>query len=89
MGPAAHSVPWSESRNDDPRNGMALGGLHHWTFDQGLVGVTEDYRVQVPPVVPMDEAGTGPLLALAEQALHLPAERMLRPAKRALRWHRV
>ena len=34
---AAHIVPWSVSHNDDPRNGMALCGLHHWTFDQGVV----------------------------------------------------
>jgi len=82
-------VPWSESRNDDPRNGMALGGLHHWTFDQGLVGVTEGYRVQVSPVVPVEEEGAQPILRLAEQGLHLPAERSLQPARRALRWHRV
>jgi len=80
-------VPWSESRNDDARNGMALCGLHHWTFDQGLVGVTEGYRVQVSPVVPVEEKGAQPILRLAEQGLHLPAERSLQPARRALRWH--
>ncbi|HSM57087.1 MAG TPA: HNH endonuclease, partial [Candidatus Sulfomarinibacteraceae bacterium] len=31
---AAHIVPWSESQNDDPRNGLALCRLCHWTFDQ-------------------------------------------------------
>jgi putative restriction endonuclease len=85
---AAHVVPWSESHNDDPRNGLALCGLHHWTFDQGLVSVTPDYRVEVSPVVPTNGKGVEPLLSLAERQLHLPAERALWPAKNALKWHR-
>lgn len=85
---AAHIVPWRESHNDDPRNGMALCGLHHWTFDQGLLGVTPDYRVHVSPAVPADEQGTEPILILAEHDLHLPTEPSLRPAKKALKWHR-
>lgn len=85
---AAHIVPWSESHSDDPRNGMALCGLHHWTFDQGILGVTPDYRVDVSPAVPADEQGSEPIVRLEGHELHLPAERSLRPAKRALRWHR-
>jgi len=85
---AAHIVPWSESRNDDPRNGMSLCGLHHWTFDQGLVSATPDYRIQVSPVIPADEEGAEPILLLTEHELHLPAERTLWPAKKALKWHR-
>jgi putative restriction endonuclease len=85
---AAHIVPWSESHNDDPRNGLALCGLHHWVFDQGLVGVARDYRIQVSPVIPTDAEGTKPLWLLAENELHLPGDHTLRPAKTALRWHR-
>lgn len=84
---AAHIVPWSESYNDDPRNGMALCGLHHWTLDQGLVGVTRDYGIEVSPAVPTDEEGTEPLLSLAGRRLHLPTERTLWPAKKAFKWH--
>lgn len=40
---AAHIVPWSVSHNDDPRNGMALCRLCHWTFDEGLLGVSQRY----------------------------------------------
>jgi putative restriction endonuclease len=85
---AAHIVPWSESHSDDPRNGMALCGLHHWTFDQGILGVTPDYRIHVSPAVPADEQGAEPIVRLEGDELHLPAEHSLRPAKRALRWHR-
>jgi putative restriction endonuclease len=84
---AAHIVPWSESRNDDPRNGMALCGLHHWTFDQGLISVTADYRILVSPVIPEDDEDAEPILQLAERGLHLPTDRTLCPAKNALKWH--
>ena len=34
---AAHIIPWSISHNDDPRNGLALCKLCHWSFDEGLL----------------------------------------------------
>jgi putative restriction endonuclease len=83
---AAHIVPWSISRNDDPRNGLALCGLHHWTFDQGVVGVTEDYRITVSPVV-LEEESVRSLLSLAGLRLRLPGSNHLRPAPRAIQWH--
>jgi putative restriction endonuclease len=85
---AAHVVPWSESHNDDPRNGLALCGLHHWIFDQGLVSVTSGYLIEVSPVISTDAKGVEPLLSLDGCKLHLPTERTLWPAKNALRWHR-
>jgi putative restriction endonuclease len=36
-------VPWSISHDDDLHNGMALCRLCHWTFDQGLLGVSSKY----------------------------------------------
>ena len=42
---AAHIIPWSMTHNDDIHNGMALCGLCHWTFDEGLLGVSTKYRV--------------------------------------------
>ncbi len=36
---AAHIVPWSRSRDDDPRNGLALTPNAHWMFDRGLWSV--------------------------------------------------
>jgi putative restriction endonuclease len=84
---ASHIVPWSVSHNDDPRNGMALCGLHHWTFDQGMIGVTPECQIRVSPVISADEESAKPLLLLAESLLHQPTDSMLRPAKAALHWH--
>jgi putative restriction endonuclease len=82
---AAHIVPWSLSHNDDPRNGMALCGLHHWSFDQGLIGVAPNYQVLVSPIVPGDQET---MLSIGEQELYLPKDDLLKPAKQALNWHR-
>ena len=84
---AAHIVPWHVSHNDDPRNGMALCGLHHWTFDQGLTGVDTDYRIRISPLISSDEAGNSPLVNLEEAEIHAPDERAIWPAKPALGWH--
>jgi putative restriction endonuclease len=84
---AAHIVPWSASHNDDPRNGMALCGTHHWAFDRGILGITTDYTILVSPIVAEDDALSQPLRELHDQQIHLPSEPSVYPAKQALRWH--
>ena len=32
---AAHIIPWSETQDDSPINGMALCKVCHWSFDEG------------------------------------------------------
>ena len=47
---AAHIHQFSDSRNNDPRNGIAALGqesLTHWLFDAGLWTLDDDYRVLV------------------------------------------
>ena len=84
---AAHIVPWSISRNDDPRNGMALCGLHHWTFDQGLIGIASEYQIKVSPVIPQDDKAASPLLTLVDTKINLPTDISYYPARKALEWH--
>ena len=84
---AAHIVPWSHSHINDPRNGIALCGLHHWVFDQGLVCVGADYRLQISPVVISEENFAPLIVALDGKEMHLPDAQPLWPAKSALRWH--
>ncbi len=70
---ASHVVPWSHSHNDDPRNGLALCGLHHWAFDQGLITVTPAHEVAVSTTVPDDDA-TAPIRVLAGRSIQKPSE---------------
>jgi putative restriction endonuclease len=83
---AAHIIPWRVTHNDDPRNGLALCGLHHWTFDEGLVTVDRSYTVKVSPVVSDDE-GSFVLRQLAGGGIRLPSDPGLAPAPEALAWH--
>lgn len=84
---AAHIVPWSHSHNDDPRNGLALCGVHHWAFDQGLLGVSKNYVIAVSPIVAHQGEVAAPIYGLADRQLVLPREKSLLPAKKALEWH--
>lgn len=83
---AAHIVPWSHSHNDDPRNGLALCGLHHWSFDQGLITVTPAHEVAVSTTIPDDDA-TAAIRTLAGHSIQKPSEVYLWPARDALKWH--
>lgn len=44
---AAHIHQFSQSRNDDITNGMALCRNHHWAFDQGLWTLGREFNVIV------------------------------------------
>jgi putative restriction endonuclease len=85
---AAHIVPWSISYNDDPRNGMALCRLCHWTFDEGLIGVSSRYIVTTSPQLASSHNVPGHLLTLAGRGIIGPDERPLWPDLDALGWHR-
>lgn len=84
---AAHIVPWSQSHNDDPRNGLALCRLHHWTFDEGLVSIRPEGVIEVSALVEQEANQAAAILALHKQSLALPHDLALAPATAALGWH--
>jgi putative restriction endonuclease len=57
---AAHIVPWSESHDDLPTNGLCLCRLCHWSFDDGLMSVGSQYEVLVSNRVRIDSNMPGP-----------------------------
>jgi len=85
---AAHIIPWSISHSDNPRNGMALCRLCHWTFDEGLVGVSPRYVVITSPQLSSSHNVPGHLLTLDGRGIIGPAEQPLWPDLDALSWHR-
>jgi putative restriction endonuclease len=44
---AAHLIPWADSHNDHPSNGVALCKNHHWAMDRHLLAPTPDHLWQV------------------------------------------
>jgi len=85
---AAHIIPWSETYNDDPRNGLALCKLCHWTFDEGLIGVSNQYKILVSPQLSANSNISGHLGTLSQRDLILPNEQAFYPELTNLEWHR-
>jgi putative restriction endonuclease len=86
---AAHIHQFADSRNNHPRNGIALSKNAHWMFDEGLWSLDDEYRVLVDPKR-FDESGADELLLLhkARAKIHLPADQHFWPDKTYLAWHR-
>ena len=85
---AAHIVPWSKSRNDDVRNGMALCKLCHWAFDRGMLGVSGDSKVIVSRQIGVKSNIPGTLQMLEGRSILPPNENDLWPEQKFLSWHR-
>jgi putative restriction endonuclease len=86
---AAHIHQFADSRNNHPRNGLALCKNAHWMFDEGLWSLDDDYRVLIDRKR-FDESGANDLLLSpkANTRILLPADRHYWPDKAHLAWHR-
>jgi len=85
---AAHIIPWSRSKNDDIRNGMALCKLCHWAFDEGMIGVSDSYAVITSRQIAANPNVPGFLLTLSGRGIITPPDRDLWPAQEYLTDHR-
>ena len=83
---AAHIIPFSESYNDHPRNGLALCKNHHWAMDQALIAPGTDHLWHVSKQLDPRQAGERELLGLAKMHLILPKEKAYHPLLEALEW---
>ena len=85
---AAHIVPWSETHDDRPANGMALCWLCHWTFDEGLLGVSQVYEVIASRQLNTLDNLPGYLTNLEGRGIVGPDRKSLWPDTASLLWHR-
>jgi putative restriction endonuclease len=91
---AAHIVPWSLGGKvmpytvDDPHNGMALCRLCHWSFDEGLMGVSTKYLVLISGEMRITQNLPGHLQSLENRSIIGPVEPGLWPYVDSLEWHR-
>jgi putative restriction endonuclease len=86
---AAHIIPWSESQNDDIRNGMALCKLCHWAFDEGMMGVSREYRVIASRRIGESPNAPGFLVTLDNREIVAPSDKDLWPGTDYLSAHRA
>lgn len=85
---AAHIVPWSQSQNDKPQNGMALCKLCHWSFDEGLMSVGQNYEVMVSRAVRKDKNFPGHMETLTGRTIFKPPQKQYWPDQNNLDIHR-
>ena len=86
---AAHIHRFANSKNNDPRNGVALSKNAHWLFDAGLWSIDEDYRVIVAKDAYLESSPhQKPLAEFHGQKLLLPTNQEIWPAGKHLAWHR-
>jgi len=83
---AAHIIPFAETYDDDPRNGIALTPSFHWAFDAGIISPGPDYKWHVSSSVDSRIADNQPLLTLEGKDLLLPRNRPDWPREDALAW---
>lgn len=84
---AAHIISRGARGPDDVRNGLALCRAHHWAFDQGLLGVTDERIILVKPAA-LDLPSNEPLALIHGRMLLPPQEDSLAAHPEALAWHR-
>lgn len=86
---AAHIHQFAASRNNDPRNGLALSKNSHWMFDQGLWTITDDLTILVAASQFTEDCPGGtPLAKYMGQRLLLPDDERLWPDPTFAAWHR-
>ena len=85
---ASHIKPWSHSRDDRLVNGMALCKLCHWSFDEGLLTVSQNYTVISSAQLFALDNLPGHLTSLRGRDIVGPAESRHWPDPRSLEWHR-
>lgn len=86
---ACHLIPFAESHNDHPTNGMALSKNHHWAFDRHLISPEHSRSGLIWKVSPMLDdriEGHRELIELNGRSVLLPKEKKFYPADDAIAW---
>ena len=86
---AAHIQEFRDSRNNDPRNGIALSKNAHWQFDHGLWSLSDDYGVLVNREKFIEDGVPGQrLVDFVGRRIFLPSDPKYWPERIYLNWHR-
>jgi len=83
---AAHIVPFSESHNDNPRNGLALAPTYHRLMDKRIIAPGPDYRWHVSKTIDRRIPDNRQLLELDGAPLILPRNKDRMPDEAYLAW---
>ena len=82
---AAHIVPFAETADDRPQNGIALTPTFHRALDKGMIAPGPDLKWHVSNLIDRIP-DNDPMLALEGKKLRLPRDARYHPDKDALGW---
>lgn len=85
----AHIIPWQKNGTDDPRNGLALCGTHHWLFDNYMFTVDDNYKIKLSGWLKREENNMTEILNRDGKEILLPHKKQYYPSLEALHEHRV
>lgn len=83
---AAHLIPFSETHDDHPSNGIALTPTFHRALDALLIAPGPDMKWRVSEVLDRRIPDNAPLVELAGQDVIFHGGRRYRPRRDALEW---
>ncbi len=84
---AAHLIPFSESQNDHPTNGLALCKNHHWAMDRDILAPGPDLHWHVSKLIdPRRSNGERELSDLAGKSVLLPKDPAFLPDEEGVKW---
>ncbi|MBI1282790.1 MAG: hypothetical protein GC183_00455 [Thiobacillus sp.] len=83
---AAHIHSFSQSGNDDPRNGLALTPNMHWAMDTALIAPGPDYKWHISKMLDSRILDHRIFTELEGKPLFLPSEQRMYPLQDVLAW---
>lgn len=83
---AAHLIPFSESHDDDPGNGIALCKNHHWAMDKFLLVPGLDKCWHVSSQLDDRIEGCREIINLDKRKILLPFKEKYHPRSESLQW---
>jgi putative restriction endonuclease len=84
---AAHIVPWAESHDDRPVNGLSLCPLCHWAFDKHLLALDLNLQILTHARIQQDDNVPAHLAALGGRSIFRPREERFLPDTECLEKH--
>jgi putative restriction endonuclease len=83
----AHIIPWSVSKNDQPQNGISLCKLCHWTFDEGMISISIEYKILLSKNLNSNNNVAGHLITFDKREIFKPTDKHFWPAKESIEYH--
>lgn len=83
---AAHIVPFGESHDDRPQNGIALTPNFHWAMDKNIIAPGPDLKWHVSKALDDCIRENDPLLKLEGRSVLLPKDKSFHPDAESLKW---